>query len=174
MRRPRPSRSGTPARGTRSSPSPSPTARGSATAGITHHGSSTFAVETIESEELLVDEIGTYAGRVLFDMEQGQDSTRLRITADGPWTVTLLPFESLRVFQDEISGQGDDLVVYMGTDGVATLDHKGERTFAVQTYGGSQELLVNEIGTYTGDQPLKSGTLLRITADGSWSVRVAS
>lgn len=151
-----------------------PDSNGIGYAAITHKGSSNFVVETVGSEQLLVNEIGKYSGRILFDMAEGEDTKRLKITANGSWTVTALPMEKLRRFKDKISGEGDDVIVYVGDGGVADIKHTGESNFAVQTYNGDgRELLVNEIGSYSGEQLLPAdGAIVEITADGDWSFKV--
>jgi hypothetical protein len=151
-----------------------PDSSGIGFAKITHRGSSNFFVKSVETDELLINEIGLYSGRVMFDTEEGQQTKRLKITADGSWTVKTLPMESLRTFDAKIRGSGDDVIVYTGNEGVAKIKHAGESNFVVQAYGDSSELLVNEIGNYSGEQLFTDASVVQITADGKWSISVTA
>jgi hypothetical protein len=54
----------------------------------------------------------------------------------------------------------------------AKVTHRGSSNFVVRAYGDSQELLINEIGKYSGEILIPSGTLaLEIEADGPWTVQ---
>jgi hypothetical protein len=56
---------------------------------------------------------------------------------------------------------------------VATITHQGDSNFAVVSYIGPEQsdLLVNEIGTYSGTVYIAPGVdNLEITADGQWTV----
>jgi hypothetical protein len=150
---------------------PDPSGVGIAT--ITHEGSSNFAVQTVETSDLLVNVIGVYNGRVLFDIAEADHTERLEITADGSWTVTTEPLAALTRFDNSLDGQGDDVVVYTGDGGVATITHDGESNFAIWLYyANGRDLLVNDIGSYSGQQLLDDAALLQITADGEWSMEV--
>ncbi|MGW5363319.1 hypothetical protein [Actinopolymorpha pittospori] len=142
---------------------------------FTHEGSEDFKVESVESQELLVDTVGPYSGRVVFDVFEGENTKRLKITADGAWTVKLLPIESVREFEkgQAISGRGDDAVGYLDGKGVAKIKHVGESNFVLRVYTeDSYDLLVNEIGNYEGEQALTGISLIQVVADGSWSIEV--
>jgi hypothetical protein len=142
---------------------------------FTHSGSANFVVWTVGSNELLVNAIGKYSGTVLFDAQDGADTNRLKIQADGAWTLTLLPIESVRKFQGTITGKGDDVVLYLGSGGVATISHRGQANFIVRTWGQSgPDLLVNEIGNYDGEQLFTEACIVEINADGAWSMTVAA
>jgi hypothetical protein len=53
------------------------------------------------------------------------------------------------------------------------LRHKGDGNFAVWGYGlDGTDLLVNEIGSYTGEVLTSGAQILELTADGAWSVSV--
>ncbi len=73
------------------------------------------------------------------------------------------------------TGKGDDLVViqsgaFSGLDSVK-ITNSGQSNFAVWAYGKTQDLLVNEIGNYSGEQLLPTETvLLEIQSDGTWSL----
>ena len=150
-----------------------------------HRGSSNFAVELVSpgSTELLVNEIGNYAGEVAFaDASAGR--YRAKITADGSWTITFtqpVPTGRAKVVPGSFSGRGPRVVKMRAEDDlqpIVTVRHRGQSNFAVELhgYGDTQgtELLVNEIGNYEGEtlvDDMPAGSyLLAVTADGPWTV----
>ncbi len=52
------------------------------------------------------------------------------------------------------------------------ITHRGSSNFIVKAYtADSGELLVNEIGNYSGEQIMPAGTVLvEILADGAWTI----
>ncbi|MDP9998277.1 hypothetical protein [Pseudarthrobacter sulfonivorans] len=141
---------------------------------IQHTGSSNFAVHTLDSTmdttDLLVNEIGNYSGTVLFDARDRDETKALRITASGPWTVKLVPLTSVRSFDGSapMTGRGDDVFAYTGSAKPATFTHDGSSNIAVKSYGTRTSLLINEIGAYTGTVVWSPG-FYTVTADGNWS-----
>jgi len=122
---------------------------------LTHHGQSNFAVWTLNKKlkqtDLLVNTIGDYKGTVPVDFEDGSQTPRIQVQADGPWTMTIRPVTSARHFSRRIKGKGDDVVIYTGGPKVANISHTGSSNFAVWFYGeDGRDLLVNEIGNYKG------------------------
>lgn len=62
-----------------------------------------------------------------------------------------------------------------GPISVAAFTHNGTANFIVMTFiGGKEDLLINEIGPYTGTRPLASTqpVILDIRADGAWTVNI--
>jgi hypothetical protein len=149
-----------------------------AVATIAHQGSSNFAVWALDSnmaqQDLLVNVIGNYQGTVLFNLS-GNDTTSLEITADGAWSVTVRSLLSLEEFDGSpVSGSGDDVLIYRGKAGVAAITHNGSSNFAVWTYGDRTDLVVNEIGAYSGSVRWTAGpSVVAISADGEWSITVS-
>jgi hypothetical protein len=149
----------------------------SSVATITHGGSSNFAVWSLDGsmtqQDLLVNTIGAYQGTVLFN-EQSTAVTAFEITADGAWTVTVRSILSLREFTGpSVTGAGDDVVIYRGDAGAAALTHDGQSNFSMWFYGDSTDLVVNEIGPYTGTVRWGAGpAVIAVNADGNWSVTV--
>jgi hypothetical protein len=145
---------------------------------FTHDGSANFSVWSLDANvnqlDLLVNTIGAYSGTVLFDKQSNQHTESLQITADGNWTVTLHSIRALRSFDATgTTGHGDDVLVYRGDAGAATLTHDGSNNFAVWTYGDQTNLVVNEIGAYNGTVRWTKGPeLVTVTADGNWSITV--
>lgn len=142
---------------------------------ITHNGYSNFAVHTLDASlgnsDLLVNTIGNYSGTVLFDVRTSRgETTALKITADGAWTVKLVPLASVRTFDGTapMTGHGDDVFYYKGAAKPATFTHSGSSNIAVHSYGTRADLLINEIGAYNGTVVWAPG-LYEVTADGDWS-----
>ena len=153
-----------------------------AIATIASSGSENFVVWSLASDgssnDLLVNTIGRYAGTVLFDIENGQHSVAFKVEASGKWTITIKPIESARVWDgaSRLTGKGDDIVqVVPSVSGlmVATIVNKGSGNIVIHTYtsDGSSDLVVNEIGNYSGDDQLADGTsLIQVESDGTWSI----
>lgn len=147
---------------------------GAQVAVIQHTGGSNFAVHTLDATmdttDLLVNTIGNYSGTVLFDTSTRDQTTALKITAGGNWTVKLVPLSSVRTFDGTapMTGRGDDVFYYKGAAKAATFTHNGTSNIAVHTYGTRPDLLINEIGAYTGTVVWAPG-LYKVTADGDWS-----
>lgn len=142
---------------------------------ITHAGYSNFAVHTLDASlgntDLLVNTIGNYSGTVLFDVRTSRgETTALKITGDGSWTVKLVPLASVRSFDGAtpMTGRGDDVFYYKGAAKPAIFTHDGTSNIAVHSYGTRADLLINEIGAYTGTVVWTPG-LYEVTADGNWS-----
>ncbi|GAB3030958.1 hypothetical protein GCM10027052_04190 [Parafrigoribacterium mesophilum] len=144
---------------------------------ISHTGAHNFAVWSLDSNmeqhDLMVNQIGTYQGTVLFNL-QSSNTTSLQVTATGPWTITLRSIKSLRTFEGAAAtGTGDDVLIYLGKPGAATISHDGQHNFAVWSYGDRSDLVVNEIGAYNGTVRWGTGpSVVAVSADGNWSIKV--
>ena len=152
-----------------------------AIATISSTGSSNFAVWSVAADgtknDLLVNVIGRYAGTVLFDVSFGEHSLAFEIDASGSWQIVIQPPTAARIWEAGApgTGTGDDvLLLEVPPSGLvsSTIKHTGTSNFAIRSYspeGG--DLLVNEVGAYSGEVIIPSGTyLLAINADGAWSL----
>lgn len=148
---------------------------------ISEKGTSNFVVYNLDASgdkiDLLVNEIGNYKGTVLIDADEGEESVAFKVESNGSWTLTVKPLSRARIWAPDgaISGNGDDvLFVFPEPEPftIVTLKHDGDSNFAIWAYSGDDtDLLVNEIGRYSGDTVVGSDLLLlEITADGSWSI----
>lgn len=146
---------------------------------ISHTGASNFAVTSLGEageEDLLVNRIGNYAGTVLFDETSGSHSVAFEVVADGPWTILIKPVTEAFKWDgtQQLAGSGDDVaIIDPATSGLktATLTHQGDGNFAIFAYGPNTDLIVNEVGVYSGEVVLGDGTfLLEITANGPWTI----
>jgi hypothetical protein len=145
---------------------------------LTHEGDSNFIVDQLDSDldetENLVNEIGKYGVTTILDVAEEEETKRLRIQADGKWTIVLSDLTTAREMDNSASGRGDDVLIYRGGAGVAKLTHNGESNFIVEFYNeDGSENLVNEIGKYSGESVIGSGPgFLQLHADGKWTVKV--
>lgn len=147
---------------------------------ITHNGGGNFAIwaESDQGErlDLLVNEIGSYVGTVLFDAREA--AALLNISAGGNWTVEIKTVREARLWDGagELSGTGDEVIGIAGGLSelkVVNITHGGTSNFAMWVYtdNGRRELLINEIGAYTGSGRLVQGSLaITVEADGPWSI----
>lgn len=141
---------------------------------ITHDGTSNYAVWALgaglEQLDLLVNEIGPYQGTVLLPLD---GAAALEITANGNWTVEVKQITAARSWEGSVAGRGDDVLIYLGSTGVAEISHNGESNFAVFSYpiagDGFADLLINEIGPYAGSVRFPGPALVEISADGDWT-----
>ena len=148
---------------------------------IKYTGGGNFVVWTVGSggstEDLLVNEIGSYSGRVLFD--ESSHSVAFKIESSGSWTIVVNPIEKIPVWSGSTtrSATGDQVLKLTGAAAdsfvVMKLTHSGSSNFVVWAYGlSSTDLLVNEIGHYSGEVLMNDVILLEIHADGKWTARV--
>jgi len=153
-----------------------------ATGGIvtaTHDGSRNFVLSVLDAAnsptgELLVNTIGTYSGTTAWGVSALGEGTRMQVTADGDWSITLSPMSAAPSLAAD--GAGDAVFLYDGSAGALTATHDGERNFVIVESTDkvlSMGLLVNEIGTYSGTVPLSAGpSVITVTADGRWTLAV--
>jgi len=144
---------------------------------LSHSGSRNFVVwsldENLEQSDLIVNTIGAYSGSVPFNLETNERITAFEINADGAWTITLRDVLTVREApQGETStGQGDDVLVYRGDATIADVTHSGERNFVIWSYGDGTDLIINDIGPYSGSVRWQAGAaLIQVSADGAWSI----
>ena len=153
-----------------------------AIANITGSGKRNFAVETLDASgdlnQLLVNEIGAYKGTRLFDATLDQHSVAMKVTSSGSWSIVIAPVSSAGKWNGSstLKGKGDDVtIVQPAISGLAAAKttHTGKHNFAVTAYTADDyDLLINEIGKYSGEVQLPDGTvLLEMEADGAWSVK---
>lgn len=71
----------------------------------------------------------------------------------------------------ELDLSPSDLVRDTGSDASLTFTNSGEGNFVVQSYSGSgSDLLVNEIGAYSGTIYVADSAFLAIKSEGNWTV----
>jgi stress response protein SCP2 len=158
----------------------SPVESGPFLAEIEGRGTENFVVWTLnadlETDKLLANAIGPYRGRALVD-ERGGRTTRLKIEADGGWTIRLLPPDAARLLTDRLTGTGPETVRWNGPRTVLATTHRGLSNFIVGAFaveaGEDAYLgtLANAIGDYDGESILPPGPcLIELEADGPWTL----
>jgi hypothetical protein len=146
---------------------------------FTYVGGSNFIAWALDSSfdnlDLLVNEIGAYRGARPVNTDSftwDQPIRYLDITASDAWTVDVEPLALARELTDSLSGFTDD-VVRTSRSGIADFTYGGSSNFIVwaRSVDGDADLLVNEIGTYTGAHVVPSFTdYLEIEGIGTWTV----
>lgn len=128
---------------------------------------------------LLVNTIGGYSGRHLVNTGDGDLLTKLTVGADAHWKVTITRLQdALKTHLDTVGqkvvGHGDD-VIYVGSSigDVKIVNHAGSGgNFVVEAYGNDivDPLIVNQIGSYSGTDPLQGAAVVQVTSDGTWGI----
>ncbi|MCK2217680.1 hypothetical protein MF672_028375 [Actinomadura sp. ATCC 31491] len=147
----------------------------------THRGESNFIVWALSTSGkqvgLVANAVGDYKGTVAFNTISRQKVRSLEITADGAWTLQVLPLTKARYWAINAKGEGADVLRLTAPLKAArriTLRHAGESNFVVWTLdnrGSTTKLLVNKIGDYRGRVLLPAGTrYVTVEADGAWSI----
>jgi hypothetical protein len=148
-----------------------------------HNGRSNFVVESYDADgnrmDLLANVIGKHLGTTLVDALAGEQTSRLAIKADGKWKVIMSNLmEAKRVSTPgEISGTGPDVFI-VEPGQVDLIKVSSETNSNVIVYGFSprgKDLLVNEIGPYTGTVPANRETfLIQVQIEDPWTIEVTS
>ncbi len=141
----------------------------------THNGSRNFIVTALDTNLERVDgtfnEIGVYDGTVLLNIYGSASDVRyLQVEADGDWSLELLEVRQVPSVEGTFTGHGSAVLFYSGDGGIFTITHDGERNFIVRSITSeSSEGVVNEIGVYSGRQPIAGPGIISIMADGNWT-----
>jgi len=129
-----------------------------------------------------VNEIGEYYGTTIFNNSKSEPGTGiLQIEADGRWSLSFisLPNAVKPAGSSNMAGHGDTITpLFEGNGGpnVVNLIHRGRSNFIVKIYDedGNCEILVNEIGLFSGTKVMKLQKNVRyfayVQADGDWSI----
>ncbi|WP_281654966.1 hypothetical protein [Eggerthella sinensis] len=140
-----------------------------------HDGGRNFSVWSLDSNmenvDLLVNTIGAYSGTTTTGMGRGT-AQYLEIEADGDWTVTMSPISEAHQLENGEQRLGDD-VVFLDASNAKKLDivNDGESNFSIWAFTSSKkDLLVNEIGSYSGTVANKGYSLLVVNSEGTWSI----
>ena len=153
---------------------------GGAKAGMvtaTHKGSSNFSVSALDENnestgDLLVNDIGAYKGVTAFGLNSVGDAVKLKIDADGAWTVKISSLENAPTLDLPVKQEGDRVYVYNGKAADWAIANKGKGNFVViQQTSIMPNLMVNEIGRYKGTVPATAGpNVVTVQSDGAWSI----
>ena len=148
-----------------------------------HTGSGYVGVTTYgingEYIDLLVNEAGTYSGNHLFGIWVGEEVSEFEIEADGGWEISLKSVfsGSKKVSGTSISGKGADVINATSACeyNKIQISHNGDGYFGVWGISPKslfpEDLLVNEVGSYSGVVRLPEDfELIVIEANGSWQI----
>jgi hypothetical protein len=152
----------------------------------THDGYANFIVRFVGKglSELLVNEIGSYAGQVAVDFAKA-GRYRVPIEADGAWTLKVtrpIPGPSAKVVPATFKGNGSRVILIRAKASlqpIVTARHRGGSNFIVYLIGygtlTGSSLLFNEIGNFNGqtlvDDMPAGPYLLAVQADGAWTLK---
>lgn len=129
--------------------------------------------ESDNRTELFVNTTSVYSGDVI---DPNLVTSALEISANGDWSVTVMPILSLPKYNvgDTVEGTGDSVVVLESASGTISAINKGESNFVVREYSSSgSNLLINEIGNYEGKvKSNKNAFLLEILSSGDWTITI--
>jgi hypothetical protein len=149
-------------------------------------GSDNFIVTSLDSSgsenDVLVNVIGSYAGTVLFDENDGQHSVAFKIEASGfSWSIKIRPLSSAPTWSGakKLSGRGDSVYqLSPASSGLTTITatSSGKENFIVDGFSSDgQDNIVNEIGHFSGQSALADGTfLITVEDDGAWTLELGS
>jgi putative cell wall-binding protein len=149
---------------------------------VQSQGRSNIVVWAIDKDgvgqELLVNEVGPYAGTVGWNLSGSFPIVKLKITASGPWTISFTPVSSLPGIQS--SSAGDAVFLYDGGPASLNLYYPGTRSFSVREIWDADVIglhwtktLVDTVGFYSNSVPLRAGySIIAATADGPWAASV--
>lgn len=142
---------------------------------VNYTGSGNFAIILYDADgnslDLLINEIGPYEGTVttFFDSDK---AAILEIKASGEWTIQCLPYTYCQQAENGATFHGDN-VVFIDAKSISKLHfaHDGESNFVVRSFDGEFDLLVNEIGQYSGTVVwTEPDAVFFVNADGNWSI----
>lgn len=143
----------------------------------TYSGSANFVISTLDASnkdagDLMVNTIGKYSGTTAFGLSSfGGDAAKLKIDASGPWTVNIQPIASAPTLTVPAKATGDKVFIYSGQADSWAITNSGQSNFVVTFIGDTSDLLVNEIGSYSGTVPVTGGpAIIVVESDGAWTI----
>jgi hypothetical protein len=144
----------------------------------TYRGSSEFSIEGLDSAnqqngDLPVYHYGAYSGTTAFGLDSYTTTRALRVTGTGAWSLTVKQMSRAPFLTK--TGRGDHVYLSGAKARNVRITNRGEGYFGVfQTplSQGYSNLVVNEIGPWTGVVPLVKGpSVIQVQSDGAWSIK---
>jgi hypothetical protein len=130
--------------------------------------------------DLLVNTIGSYKGTNIVNLYDGDNVKALKIEGSGNWKVRLRPLTDAKRWDGSgtYEGKSDDVInvdgVFDGLDSMRFKSTNADGNITVYGLGDNEDLIVNEIGNFSGKYLVPKGTvLLRISSDGQWEMKKA-
>lgn len=142
-----------------------------------------FAVKSYDALgnpiDLLVNTTDPYDGVRPLDFRNNEHTTRFEISANGQWTIEVLPLSAIEKLEipGTFSGSGDYVFALIGGDpDLANINgNAAGRYFAVLSYGDNIDLLVNTTDPYQGTVILDAKTvIIEVQAIGDWTIEVTT
>jgi len=144
-----------------------------------HDGSNAFSLNMIDDNnettwDAMVITIGSYHGSHAFGLESlGNAPTKIEITADGNWEITIAHLSTAPVLELPVTGEGDQVFQYETAATEWALSFDGDSAFTIdlsgEAFGG-----VFEMGPYEGTIAVSAGEgILAVTGEGSWTISEA-
>lgn len=140
----------------------------------THKGKSNFAIEGVGADNkptgLLVNTAGNYRGVTMFTSDV--KPVKLKVTADGTWTLKISPVSSASKATSSNSGTGDAVLLYDGAAASWNLTHAGSADFSVRFLSmEADSVVVNKTGKFSGTVSAPAGPAVVIVgANGKWTM----
>lgn len=139
-------------------------------------GEGNFVIWTYDKDmgmiDLVANEIGSVKSASAFGLSYFSTTKTkyIEVTGSGDWEIKIKPVSTAPALSTSGSGSG----VFKGSisSGKKSFTHDGSRNFVIWQWctNGVTDLLVNEIGSYSGSKVVKGGTCLFVVdADGSWT-----
>jgi hypothetical protein len=125
----------------------------------------------MEHDDLLVNTIGNYDGRVSTIFGNDKDKY-LEISSEGSWRVTFSPIIAMPELANNQVMTGDDVIALKSNALKLNIKNTGESNFVVRgiTSDYKVDLLVNEIGNYEGTVPNRDYKILVVESKGTWQI----
>jgi len=127
--------------------------------------------------DLLVNTIGSYQGSSIINKNDGEATAALKIEGAGRWKVTLKPITEAKQWDgtEPLSGASDDVLVvkgvFTGLDSLKFTSTRADGNITVYGLGDNEELIVNDIGNFSGKYLVPEGIVLfQISSDGHWNL----
>jgi hypothetical protein len=171
--------------GTRSAVIDLPAGVGGCMVASAYGGFGNFSVRAYDGSNrdlrLLALADGPYKGALLvfsafgITRDPGDQVAKIKVHADGPWTVTVSPVSAAPLMTDESVGTLDDVHMYLGKASTFSATNKGTSTFEVGTFdaSGGGTTLVSGVGDCAGTARSGEGPfLVEVMSDGSWTIKV--
>ncbi|MBI4898863.1 MAG: TM2 domain-containing protein [Actinobacteria bacterium] len=143
----------------------------------TYSGSANFVISVLDANnqstgDLLVNTIGKYSGTTAFGLSSfGGEPAKFKIEASGPWTVNIQSIASAPALALPATDKGDKVFIYTGQADSWAITNNSKGNFVVTLDGKMPDLLVNEIGNYSGTVPVTRGpAILSVQSDGAWTI----
>ena len=144
---------------------------------IRYTGTSNFIITSLDSSgdsiDLIVNTIGRYEGVRPFNLDE--NPSLLEIKSSGPWQITISNLDTAKLVTSyPYTSRGDEVIRLSPgrRSGRTELAHNGESNFIVFGFSGSgrPDLLVNDIGAYSGVVFFDEVRYLVVRADGAWGI----